>query len=223
MVVFNFAIQKNLTMELINALNWRYATKKMNGEKVAQEKVDKIIEAAHLAPTSSGIQPFEIISISNEELRKKIQPIAYGQTQIVDGSHVLIFASWNKYTDDRIDAVFDHMNTERGLPLNGTDEYKATLKAQLFALTDEQQMAHTGKQSYIAFGTAIAAAAMLHVDATPMEGFNNADLDELLGLNTNGLKSQTILALGYRATEGDWLQEMKKVRQPKEKFVTEIR
>lgn len=209
-------------MDLINALNWRYATKKMNGKKVAEEKVNKIIEAAHLAPTSSGIQPFEIISISNQELRRKIQPIAFGQTQIVDGSHVLVFASWDKYTDERIDAIFDHMNKERGLPMNGTDAYKATLKAQLFAMTEEQQAAHTGKQAYIGFGTAIVAAAFENVDATPMEGFNNEELDELLGLKERGLKSQTILTLGYRANEGDWLQGMKKVRQPKKVFLTEI-
>lgn len=210
-------------MELINALNWRYATKKMNGEKVADEKVQKIIEAAYLAPTSSGLQPFEIISISNEELRKKIQPVAYGQTQIVDGSHLLVFASWDKYTDERIDAMFDHMNTERGLPLNTTDEYKNGLKTQLFSMTEEQQAAHTGKQSYISFGTAIVAAALLQVDATPMEGFVHNELDDLLGLKEKGLKSQTILTLGYRATEGDWLQGMKKVRHPKEKFLTEIK
>lgn len=209
-------------MDLINALNWRYATKKMNGKKVAEEKVNKIIEAAHLAPTSSGIQPFEIISISNQELRRKIQPIAFGQTQIVDGSHVLVFASWDKYTDERIDAIFDHMNKERELPMNGTDAYKATLKAQLFAMTEEQQAAHTGKQAYIGFGTAIVAAAFENVDATPMEGFNNEELDELLGLKERGLKSQTILTLGYRANEGDWLQGMKKVRQPKKVFLTEI-
>lgn len=210
-------------MELLNALNWRYATKKMSGEAVSEDKVQQIIEAAYLAPTSSGLQPFEIIAISNKELREKIQPIAYGQSQIVDGSHILVFASWDKYNDERIDTIFNHMNAERGLPLDATDEYKAGLKAQLFAKSEEEQAAHTGKQSYIAFGTAIAAAAMLQVDATPMEGFVNEQLDELLGLKERGLKSQTILALGYRATEGDWLQGMKKVRQPKEKFLTEIK
>lgn len=210
-------------MELINALNWRYATKKMSGEKVAEEKVNQIVDAAHLAPTSSGLQPFEIIVVSNEELKQKIQPIAYNQTQIVDGSHLLIFASWDKYTDERIDSIFDHMNTERGLPLDNTNDYKNGLKSMLFSMTEEQQAAHTAKQAYIGFGTAIAAAAMLKVDATPMEGFVNSDLDELLGLKEKGLKSQTILTLGYRATEGDWLQGMKKVRQPKEKFITELK
>lgn len=210
-------------MNLIDSLKWRYATKKMNGQKVEQEKVDQILEAAHLAPSSSGLQPFEIISISNDELKQKIQPIAFGQGQIIDGSHLLVFASWDKYTDDRIDSIFAHMNAERGLPENTTDEYKNNLKAQLMGMTEEQQAAHTGKQSYIAFGVALAAAAELRVDATPMEGFVNHELDELLGLTAKGLKSQTILVLGHREPENDWLHGMKKVRQPKEVFLTEIK
>ncbi|WP_068598300.1 nitroreductase family protein [Vaginella massiliensis] len=210
-------------MELLNSLKWRYATKKMNGKKVDQAMVDQILEAAHLAPSSSGLQPFEIISISNDELKQKIQTVAFGQSQIVDGSHVLVFASWDRYTDERIDKIFDHMNTERGLPLNTTDQYKAGLKAQLLNLPEAEQAAHTAKQAYLSFGVAIAAAAELRVDATPMEGFVNQDLDELLGLKAKGLKSQTILVLGYRDTENDWLYPLKKVRQPKENFLTEIK
>ncbi|ADX68674.1 MULTISPECIES: nitroreductase family protein [Weeksella] len=207
-------------MSLIDSLKWRYATKKMNGKKVEQSLVEQIIEAAHLAPSSSGIQPFEIIVVSNDELKKQIQPIANNQTQIVDGSHLLIFASWDQYTDERIDFIFDHMDRERNLPENSSNDYKNSLKKSLFALTKEQQACHTAKQAYLSFGVAIAAAAQLRVDATPMEGFDNAALDTFLGLDKKGLKSQTILTLGHRATEGDWLQGLKKVRQPKEKFIT---
>lgn len=207
-------------MELLNALNWRYATKKMNGNSVPEEKVEKILEAARLAPTSSGLQPYQIFVITDPELKAKIQPIAYGQTQIVDGSHILVFASWDKFTEERIDAAFDYMNTERGLPLNTTDDYKNNLKATLLNLPEDAQAAATAKQAYIGFGTAIAAAALLEVDATPMEGFNNAQLDELLGLDQLGLKSATMLALGYRDAANDWLVNMKKVRVPIEQFVT---
>lgn len=210
-------------MELINALNWRYATKKMNGEAVDQELVDQIIEAAYLAPTSSGLQPFQIFSISNKELKEKIQPIAYNQSQITEGSHVLVFASWDKYTEDRIDFIYNHMNAERNLPNEATADYVASLKNNYSNLTEEQQAAHAAKQAYIAFGVAIAAAAMLKVDATPMEGFVNADLDKLLGLEEKGLKSAVVLALGYRSEEGDWLQNLKKVRHPKEIFLSEIK
>ncbi len=210
-------------MELLNALQWRYATKRMNGEAVDQKLVDQIIDAAHLAPTSSGLQPFEIIAVSDPALKEKIQKVAFNQPQIVEGSHVLIFASWDKYTDQRIDAIFDHMNTERGLPLDTTDEYKKGLKATLFAMTEEQQASHTAKQAYIGFGTAVAAAAMLKVDATPMEGFVNEDLDRLLELDKKGLKSATILVLGHRDAANDWLVNLKKVRQPKDVFLTEIK
>lgn len=206
-------------MELLNALNWRYATKKMNGNSVPEEKVERIIEAARLAPTSSGLQPFKIFLITDPDLKAKIQPIAYGQTQIVDGSHLLVFAAWDKFTQERIDAVFDYSNTERGLPLNTTDEYKANLSGMLLNLPIAAQAALAAKQAYIAFGTAIVAAAMEQVDATPMEGFDKDQLDALLGLNDLGLKSTTILALGYRDEANDWLVNMKKVRTPMEEFV----
>lgn len=209
-------------MELIKALNWRYATKKMNGEKVVDEKINQIIEAAHLAPSSSGLQPYEIFVISNPEIKKQILPIAYNQSQIVDSSHLLVFASWDKYTEERIDAIFNHMNAERNLPASETEAYVKGLKENLFAMSQEQQAAHAAKQAYISFGLAIAQCALLEVDATPMEGFVNADLDNFLKLDEKGLKSQTILAIGYREAEGDWLVGLKKVRQPKEKFINTI-
>ena len=209
-------------MELIDALHWRYATKRMNGEKVAQELADKVISAAHLAPTASGLQPFEIISVTNPELKKEIQKVAFNQPQIVEGSHVLVFAAWDRYTDERIDAIFDHMNKERQLPMDGTDEYKQGLKDSLFAMKPEEQANHAAKQAYIGFGMAIAAAAMLKVDASPMEGFINKDLDQLLGLDKKGLRSTTLLTLGYRDAPNDWLVNLKKVRQPIDNFLTEI-
>lgn len=209
-------------MELIDALHWRYATKRMNGEKVAQELADKVISAAHLAPTASGLQPFEIIAVTNPELKKEIQKVAFNQPQIVEGSHVLVFAAWDRYTDERIDAIFDHMNKERQLPMDGTDEYKQGLKDSLFAMTPEEQANHAAKQAYIGFGMAIAAAAMLKVDASPMEGFINKDLDQLLGLDKKGLRSTTLLTLGYRDAPNDWLVNLKKVRQPIDNFLTEI-
>lgn len=209
-------------MNLIEALHWRYATKRMNGKEVPQQLVDEIIEAAHLAPTSSGLQPFEIISVSNPEMKREIQKVAYNQPQIVEGSHVLVFAAWDKYSDERIDNIFNHMNAERGLSSSATDDYVKGLKATFANMTEEQQAAHAAKQAYIGFGMAIAAAAMLQVDATPMEGFVNSELDKLLGLDKKGLKSTTLLALGYRDADNDWLVNLKKVRQPKDNFLTEI-
>lgn len=206
-------------MSLIENLNWRYATKKMTGVQVAQDKVDYIVEAARLAPTSSGLQPFRVIQITDPELKAKVQPIAYGQSQIVDASHLLVFAAYDKYTQERIDAIFDQQEVERGLPKGYADDYKNQLSGMLLSQTAEQNFVHTSKQAYLAFGMAIAAAAEQKVDATPMEGFVPADLDKLLGLEELGLKSVTILALGYRDADNDWNNGLKKVRVATEDFL----
>ncbi|QXU40600.1 nitroreductase family protein [Pedobacter sp. D749] len=210
-------------MSLIDALNWRYAVKKMNGQPVEQEKVDKIIAAAHLAPTSSGLQPFKVVVVTNQELKEKIAPIAFNQSQVIDSSHLLIFAANENYTEEGIDAVFNRMNAERGLPLDTTDAYKAQLKGMILSRTAEENFNHAARQAYIAFGIAIAEAAVLKVDATPMEGFNGPALDELLGLDKKGLKSVTLLPLGNRDEAGDWLVNLKKVRSPKEEFLIEFK
>lgn len=202
-----------------NALNWRYATKKMNGEKVSQDKVDQILEAAHLAPTSSGLQPFRVIVVTNPALKAQIQPIAFGQPQIVDSSHLLIFAAWDNYTEERIRGVFSHANQERGLPDETPGDYEIMLTSTYTVRTPEENFQHAARQAYIGFGMAIAQAALLEVDATPMEGFNGPELDKLLGLEAKGLRSVTLLPLGYRDPEGDWLVNLKKVRTPMEDFV----
>lgn len=209
-------------MQLLEALNWRYATKKMNGKAVPQEKVDNILDAAQLAPTSSGLQPFKVIVITNPELKAKIQPIAMNQSQVVDGSHLLVFAAWDNYTAKRIDDVFAHTAAERGIPASTFDDYATRLKSMYLSRSAEQNFEHAARQAYISFGLAIAAAAELQVDATPMEGFDNAALDELLDLPQQGLKSVTLLPLGYRDTENDWLVNQKKVRMPKSVFLSQI-
>lgn len=206
-------------MSLIEDLQWRYATKKMSGRAVDQEKVDQIVEAARLAPTSSGLHPFKIIEISNPELKKKIQPIAFNQSQIVDSSHLLVFAAYDEYTKERVDAPFKQQEIERGLPAGFADDYKNGLFAKLQTQSKDQHFEHAARQAYIGFGLAIAAAAELKVDATPMEGFINQQLDELLELEKLGLRSVTILALGYRDEANDWLLNLKKVRVQKADFV----
>lgn len=208
-------------MSLIEALNWRYATKKMNGNAVPQEKVDQILEAARLAPTSSGLQPFKVIVITNPELKQQILPNAYNQSQVVDCSHLLVFAAWDNYTADRINGVYAYMNKERGLPDSATEDYKNNLINSRVNLAAEVNFEHAARQAYIGFGLAIAEAALLQVDATPMEGFNGAKVDEILNLSAHGLKSVTLLPLGYRDEANDWLANLKKVRQPNEEFIIE--
>ncbi len=209
-------------MELLNALKWRYATKKMNGQAVSQDKIDSILEAAHLAPSSSGLQPFEIIVVTSSKLKEKIKPIANNQSQITDCSHLLIFAAWDNYTKERINEVFSRTVSERGVPVDSMDDYKNRLTSRYSSFTAEQNYIHAAYQAYISFGIAIAAAAELKVDSTPIGGFDNAALDKLLNLKEHGLRSVILLPLGYRDAENDWLVNLKKVRTPQARFITEL-
>jgi nitroreductase / dihydropteridine reductase len=210
-------------MELLDAFKWRYATKKYDAtKKVDQESVDKILEATRIAPTSSGLQPFEVIVISNQELKNKIVPIAFGQEIVADCSHLLVFAAWDNYTAERIDHIYALTTEGREQPADRYQAYTDRLKSMYLPRTAEENFVHTARQAYIAFAFAIAEAASLKVDATPMEGFINDELDELLNLKEKGLKSVTILPIGYRDEANDWLVNLKKVRHPKENFITEI-
>ena len=209
-------------MELLDKLNWRYATKAMNSQKIPQEKVDNIIEAISLAPTSSGLQPFEVFVITNQEVREKIKSIAWNQPVITDCSHLLVFAAWDTYTADRINKMFDLTNTVRGFENEGWENYRQMLLNNYPQKDAEENFNHAAKQAYIAFSQAIAAAAFEQVDATPLEGFDPAALDEILGLKEKGLRSCVMLPLGYRDAENDWLVNLKKVRKNKEDLVTVI-
>jgi nitroreductase len=208
---------------LLQKLQWRYATKKMNPSKVVpQEKVDRIVEAARLAPTSSGLQPFEIIVVTNKEVREQIKPKAWGQAQITDGSHLLVFAAWDNYTAERINMMFDLTNAQRGTTNEGWEKYRQMLLTNYPARDAQINFEHAARQAYIGLGAAVIAAAFEEVDATPMEGFDPAALDEILNLSARGLRSVAILPLGYREEDKDWLVNLKKVRRPREQFVTEV-
>lgn len=210
-------------MSIIESLNWRYATKKMNGNAVSQDKVDQIIEAARLAPTSSGLQPFRLIVITNQELKEKLVPASFNQAQIADSSHLLVFAAWDNYTEERINNVFAHTHKERGTPPESTADYQKMLINSYVPRPEEVNFNHAARQAYIALGMALTEAAELKVDATPMEGFDADKYDEILGLKAKGLKSVVILPLGYRDESGDWLAGLKKVRTPLSEFVIEFK
>jgi len=209
-------------MALLEDLKWRYATKKMNGQPVPEDKLNYILEAARLAPSSSGLQPYQIFVITNKNLLTQIRAIANDQSQITDCSHLLVFAAWANYSYERMGDVFLRTVRERGLADNAMDAYHKGLWDLYDSLGLKWQSEHSAKQAYIALGLAVAAAAEQKVDATPMEGFDNARMDEILGLEKLGLKSVAILPIGYRDEAHDWLVNLKKVRTPREKFVTEL-
>lgn len=207
-------------MSLIEDLNWRHAVKAYDStKKVSEEDLDKILEAARLAPTSSGLQPFRVIVIENQELKEKMVKGALNPEVMRDCSHVLVFAAWDSYSNEKIDKVYDHHTDVRELPRGRFSSYTDQIKQIYGAQTPEQHFAHTARQSYIALALAMAQAAELKIDSTPAEGFSNEVVDEILDLKELGLKSVTLLYLGYRDTEKDWLSQMKKVRIPMEEFI----
>lgn len=209
--------------DLIQKLQWRYATKKMNPAKaVPQEAVERILEAVRLAPTSSGLQPYEVIVVTNSEVRAKIQAIGWNQAQITEGSHLLVFAAWDNYTPERINTMFDLVNTERGFTSEGWENYRKMLLGLYPKREAQVNFEHAARQAYIGLGVALVAAAEERVDSTPMEGFDSKALDEILGLGERGLRSVAILPLGYRDEANDWLVKLKKVRRSRPGFVTEI-
>lgn len=210
-------------MELLDALKWRYATKKFDSsKKVAIEDVDKIIEAAWLAPTSSGLQPFELLVITNQEIKDKLVPVSFGQQMVADCSHLLVFAVWDNYTEARIDKIYEHHTRIRQQLTDRYNAYTDRLKANYLNREAQINFDHAARQAYIALGFAMAEAAALKIDATPMEGFINSEVDEILNLSTKGLKSVLLLPIGYRDEENDWLVNQKKVRHPLSDFTTTI-
>ena len=210
--------------DLISRLQWRYATKKMNPAKdVPQEKVERILEAARLAPTSSGLQPFEIIVVTNPEIRAKLQAKASNQAQITEGSHLLVFAAWDNYTAERINHMFDYTNAQRGGTNEGWENYRQMLLKAYPARDPQVNFEHAARQAYIGLGAALIAAAYEHVDSTPMEGFDAKSFDEILNLSARGLRSVAIMPLGYREEGKDWLEKLPKIRRPMSEFVTEVK
>ncbi|OYO28527.1 NAD(P)H-dependent oxidoreductase [Janthinobacterium sp. PC23-8] len=209
--------------DLLQDLQWRYATKKMDPSKaVPQDKVDRIVEAVRLTASSSGLQPYEVFVVSNPKLRAQIKPHAWNQAQVTDCSHLLVFAAWDNYTVERINHMFDLVNTVRGFKNEGWEAYRQQILNTYPQRDAETNYQHAARQAYIGVGTALIAAAQEKVDSVPMEGFDPAKVDQILGLNARGLRSVVILPLGYRANEGDWLQNLEKVRRPQEEFVTEM-
>lgn len=210
-------------MNVVERMQWRYAVKAMNGEKVSYEKIERILEAVRLSPSSSGLQPYELLVITNPELKTQLKVAAHNQSQVEDCSHLLVFAAWDTYTEERINQWFDLVNEERNMKSEGWENYRNFLLKSYPPRSAQENFDHASKQAYIALGIAMLAAAMEEVDSTPMEGFIPAEVDRILGLESKGLKSVLLLPLGYRNPEKDYLVNAKKVRKSMSDFVHEIK
>ncbi len=209
-------------MGTLTNLKWRYATKRMNGQKVPAEKLENILEAIQLSPTAYGMQPFTVLVVEDADLRAKIAPAIFNQPQITEGSHVLVFAAWKEYSNENVDKYINHIATVRGISAESLEAMRNRITASISGKTSEQLLMWNQKQAYIALGTGLVAAAEEQVDATPMEGFNPDALDAALGLSEKGLRSTVIMTLGYRDAEKDYLSGVAKVRRAKDELFVRL-
>lgn len=210
--------------EILERLNWRYATKKFDSsKKVSKEDLEVLLETIQLSASSYGVQPYRVAVIENEEKRKELQPKAWNQAQIVDASHLLVFCARTDVEDKDIDSLIEYTAEERGLNKADLSDYSNFMKDKIIKENDADTRKNwTARQAYIAIGNLLNAAAEMEIDACPMEGFNPEEFDEALGLKEKGLYSVALVTLGYRSTD-DQAQHNAKVRRPKEELFFHIK
>ncbi|SDC33077.1 NAD(P)H-dependent oxidoreductase [Williamwhitmania taraxaci] len=199
-------------MDFLKKLQWRYATKHMNGTKVSNDKLDVILNAIQLAPNSIGIQPFKVFVVESEDVRKKIHASACPQPQIIEGSHLLVFAAREELTNDEVEEYVNRIATKRNVPVESLGDFKKMIMS-VQGMSKDDYATWAAKQTYIALGFGLVAAAEVEVDSTPMEGFSAPAMDEILGLRAKGYRSSVLLALGYRDSKTDYLVNAAKVRK----------
>ena len=202
----------------INDANWRYATKKFDStKKLSNEDLETLKEAIRLTASSYGLQPYKVFIIENPEIRAKIQPAAWGQSQIVDASQLIVFANATNFGEAEIDAYIKNMSETRGIPVESVQGYGDFMKSKITALSVEERSNWTAKQTYLALGNLLNAAAELKIDVTPMEGFEPTAVNEILGLEKLGLNASLLATIGYRH-EDDATQHYAKVRKSNEEL-----
>lgn len=201
-------------MSIVENLKWRYATKKFDSsKKISESDLNTIKEAISLTATSYGLESYKVLVVENPEIREQLKPASWGQTQVTDASHLLVFCGFNEVTPAHIDAMLTLKSETQGVAMEHLAGYGDFMKSTIGAFPEEAIKVWTAKQTYIALGNAMAACAELHIDSCPMEGFDATQYNEILGLDAKGLHAAVVLPIGYRSQE-DQTQHGKKVRKP---------
>jgi nitroreductase len=197
---------------LIAQLNWRYAVKKFDpSRKISEADWATLEKALALSPSSYGLEPWKIVHVKDAAIRAKLRPAAYGQSQVTDASHMLVFASRKGFNASDVQKLIDRVSVVRNIPVAALEDYKKMMLGMLSSLTPELADAWSARQTYIALGVFLTSAAVLGIDACPMEGFNPAQFDEILGLEKLGYTARAIATAGYRAAD-DGYGKLAKVR-----------
>jgi len=206
----------------IENLNWRYATKKFDSTKtVSNEDVELLKDAIQLSASSYGLQPYKVLIIKDKETRERLQPAAWYQSQITEASHLIVFANNTQFDDTHIDAFMQNVSKTRNLNIEVLKGYSDFMKSKISPLSSHAKENWTAKQTYIALGNLLSAAAFLKIDACPMEGFESNEINKILDLENTGFNATIIIPIGYRS-KYDQSQHYPKVRTPKTKLFTTI-
>jgi nitroreductase len=202
--------------------NWRYATKKFDAtKKIAPADLEILKEAIRLSTSSYGLQLYKVFIIENPAIRAQLQPVSWGQSQIVDASHLFVFANNVDVQEEHIDHYLENIAQTRGISIEAVKGYGDFMKNSLIGLPQDKKAIWTSKQTYLALGNLLNAAAELKIDVTPMEGFEPAKYNEILGLNALGLNASLVATVGYRHEE-DATQHLAKVRKSTEELFETI-
>lgn len=209
-------------MNILEKLKWRYATKQFDAsKKLSTEQLDTVLQATNLSASSFGLQPFDIIVVENPDIRKKLRDAAWGQAQLTDASQIVLFAAKTNLSAAHVDEFVKRAAKIRGIAEESLADYKGMMVGSVEKLTAEARTQWAARQAYIALGTLLTVCAVEGIDACPMEGFDPAQFDEILGLKAKGLTTVVIAAVGYRSPN-DKYQHAAKVRRELKDIVTVI-
>ncbi|CAL1521475.1 NAD(P)H-dependent oxidoreductase [Chitinophaga sp. MM2321] len=209
-------------MDILQKLEWRYAVKKFDAaRKLSAAQLDRIIAATRLSASSYGLQPYKILVVENPAVREQLRKASWNQTQITDASHLVVFARYNDLQASHVDDYTKNIAATRNINPEDLAGFAGVMKGTVNRLDAKDAAVWTSKQAYLALGTLLTAAAAEDIDACPMEGFDAAQYDEILGLKDKGLATVVIAAIGFRADD-DVMQHAKKVRKPMDELVEMI-
>jgi nitroreductase len=213
-------IDKN---QLISQLNWRYATKQFDAQqKISAEHWETLEEALVLSPSSFGLQPWKFIVVKDPAVREKLVGASYGQRQVAEASHLVVFAIKKNLGERDVENYTKRIAEVRGVPHESLAGFRDMMVGSIVkGLDDAKRETWATKQVYIALGNFLTSAALLGVDACPMEGIDPAKYNEILNLNQHGLHAVVVATAGYRAA-GDKYSQAKKVRFPREEVLLQI-
>lgn len=201
-------------MDILNKLEWRYAVKKFDpAKKLSADQLEKLLAATRLSASSYGLQPYKILVVENPAVREQLKAVSNGQLQVTDASHLIVFARYTDLNETHVDDYMNNVAETRNIAPEQLAGFSGVVKGTVNRLGAEGTAVWSAKQAYLALGTLLTAAAVENIDACPMEGFDAAGYNRILGLTEKGLAAVVVAAIGFRAPD-DVMQHARKVRKP---------